>query len=225
MEKEKTKTRSRITKADRLRAIKENGKVKLDEDRIIKDIEENALYINKTQLNEKIINDFYKFYKRKIKRADFYSLIFCGIILVIIGINFLLQGEDYFFGIICNIIINACIIGLGIYLCVYSLKYQKFDKKESKKIYNDDISTYINQYYFSNENVVIINKEGKTEKKYNGLDSIYEAKNFYYILLTKNSGFAMSKDSFVKGTESDFHNFIKEKMGKNYKKRCHKKNK
>ena len=223
MEKEKTKTRSRITKADRLRAIKENGKVKLDEDRIIKDIEENAMYVNKTQLNEKIINDFYKFYKRRIKRADFYSLIFCGIILIIIGVNFILQGSDYFFGIICNIIINVSAICLGIYLCVYSFKYQKFDKKESKKIYNDDISTYINEYYFNNENVIIINKEGKTEKKYNQLDSVYEAKNFYYILLTKNSGFAMSKDSFVKGKEADFHEFIKQKMGKNYKKSCHRK--
>ena len=33
----------------------------------------------------------------------------------------------------------------------------------------------------------------------------------------------MKKDSFKKGEEEDFHKFIKEKMGKNYKKRCHRK--
>ena len=30
----------------------------------------------------------------------------------------------------------------------------------------------------------------------------------------------MAKNSFTKGEESEFHEFIKEKMSKNYKKRC-----
>ena len=113
---ENTKTKKRITKEEKLRGSKENVIPKLDEDRIIKEIENDALFINKTQQSEKIINSFYKFHKRKIKRADFYTLLFCGAILIGTGINYLLKGDDYFFGLLCNIVINVSLILLGIYL-------------------------------------------------------------------------------------------------------------
>lgn len=214
-----TKTRTRITKADRLRASMGDGTVKLEEDRIIKEIEENSIYINETQLNEKIINNFYKYYKRKIKRSDFITLLLCGLILIGVGINYLLEGNDYFFGIVCNIVINVFLIALGIYLCVYDFKYQKYDKKESKKIYNEDISKFKNYYYFENNRLTIVNNAGKTNKLYKEIYFIYEAKHFYYILLTPENGLVMSKDAFTKGKEEDFHKFIKEKMGKSFKKR------
>lgn len=197
--------------------------VKLSEDRIEKALKEESIFINETQLNEKMINDFYKFHRRKIRRSDFISLLFCGFVLIIIGIKYLLEGSDYFFGLIFNIIFNALLISLGIYLWAYALKYQKYDRKESKKIYDDDISTYINYYYFNDERAIIKNKIGTTERTYECLEAIYETKEFYYILITKNSGYVMKKDSFKKGNEEDFHKFIKEKMGKNYKKRCHRK--
>lgn len=197
--------------------------VKLSEDRIEKELKEESIFINETQLNEKMINDFYKFHRRKIRRSDFISLLFCGFVLIIVGIKYLLEGSNYFFGIICNIVFNALLISLGIYLWIYALKYQKYDRKESKKIYDDDISTYMNYYYFDDERVVIKNKIGTTERTYDCLEAIYESKGFYYILITKYSGYVMKKDSFKKGEEEDFHKFIKEKMGKNYKKRCHRK--
>ena len=163
--------------------------VKLSKDRIEKALKEESTFINETQLNEKMINDFYKFHRRKIRRSDYISLLFCGLVLIIIGINYLLEGSDYFFGLICNIIFNALLISLGIYLWVYALKYQKYDRKESKKIYDDDISTYINYYYFNDERAIIKNKIGTTERTYDCLEAIYETKDCYYILITKNSGY------------------------------------
>ena len=216
---EKVKRRKR----NKAKVNKSNVVAKLSEDRFEKALKKDSIYINETQLNEKLINNFYKFHRRKIRRFDFISLIFCGLVLMFIAVNYLLEGSDYFFGLICNIIINVGLISLGIYLCVNAFKYQKYDKKESKKIYNDDISTYINYYYFNDERVVIKNKTGMTERTYECLEAIYETKECYYILITKNSGLVMKKDSFKKGKEEDFHKFIKEKMGKNYKKRCHRK--
>ena len=210
-------------KTSKSKEIKKDVPVKLSEERIEKALKEESTFINETQLNEKMINDFYKFHKRKIRRSDFISLLLCGLVLIIIGINYLLEGSDYFFGLICNIIFNALLISLGIYLWAYALKYQKYDKKESKKIYDDDISTYMNYYYFNDERVIIKNKVGTTERTYECLETIYETKEFYYILITKNSGYVMKKESFKKGNEEDFHKFIKEKMGKSYKKRCHRK--
>lgn len=210
------KTKKRKTKA---KESKENIEAKLSEERLINALNEESLFINATHLNEKMVNDFYKFYRRKVKRADFWSLLLCGFVLVAIGINFLLEGEDYFFGLICNIIINAFLIFLGVYLWVYAFKYQKFNKKESKKIYDDDISTFTNYYYFDDERVIIKNKVGTTERTYECLEAVYDTKNFYYILLTKDSGYIIKKDSFTKGDEKNFNNFIKGKMGKGFKKR------
>ena len=210
-------------KNNKVKENKSDVPVKLSEDRIEKALKEESTFINETQLNEKMINDFYKFHRRKIRRSDYISLLFCGLVLIVIGIKYLLEGSDYFFGLICNIIFNALLISLGIYLLAYALKYQKYDRKESKKIYDDDISTYINYYYFNDERAIIKNKIGTTERTYDCLEAIYETKDCYYILITKNSGYVMKKDSFKKGNEEDFHKFIKDKMGKNYKKRCHRK--
>lgn len=218
--KTKVAKKTKETKKGKSKENKKGIEVKLSEERIEKALRKESTFINETQLNEKMINNFYKFHRRKIRRSDFVSLIFCGLVLIIVGINCLLEGSDYFFGLICNIIINTLLISLGIYLWSYALKYQKYDRKESKKIYGDDISTYINYYYFNEEMVIIKNKIGKTERYYNCLEAIYETKEFYYILITKNSGYVMKKDSFKKGEEEEFHKFIKEKMGKNYKKRC-----
>ena len=212
----KTKRKTRVSKTKKKDGL--DIKVKLEDDRIIKSLIAESTFINETQLNEKMINDFYKFYKRKIKRSDFYSLIFCSLILIAIGINFLIEGSEFFFGIIVNIVISGFLIALGIYLLVYDFKYQKYNKKESKKIYDDDISKFVDSYYFNDERVVIKNKIGTTERTYERLNSVFETKNFYYILVTENSGFVMKKDSFTKGNEKDFHNFIKAKMGKSFKK-------
>lgn len=222
--KNKTKRTKERTKSNKLKKTKgDNIQVKLEEERIIKSLEKESTFINSTQMNEEMINQFYKFYNRKIYRKDLYTMLICGLVLIIIGINYLLEGEEYFFGLVCNIIINVFIIGLGIYLWVYALKYQKYDKKESKKIYNDDISTYVSNYYFNEDRVLIKNKLGTTERPYSALEAVYEAKEYYYILLTERSGYIIKKDSFVKGKEEDFHKFIKEKMKKSYKKRCHRK--
>ena len=207
----------------RTKKTNDNLEVKLPEDAKEKALQEESLFINETQLNEKMANDFFKFYKRKIRRSDFYTILLCGVILIIIAINYLLEGNDYLFGIVCNIVINTLLILAGIYLWIYAFKYQKYDKKESKKIYNEDISTYMNYYYFNDERVIIKNKIGTTDRQYDCLEAIYESKECYYILITKRSGYVMKKDSFKKGEEEQFHKFIKEKMGKNYKKRCHRK--
>ena len=158
-----------------------------------------------------MINDFYKFHRRKIRRSDYISLLFCGLVLIIIGIKYLLEGSDYFFGLICNIIFNALLISLGIYLLAYALKYQKYDRKESKKIYDDDISTYINYYYFNDERAIIKNKIGTTERTYDCLEAIYETKDCYYILITKNSGYVMKKDSVPHDTLLPFSSELEPK--------------
>ena len=217
--KENTKRHSRKIKKETNQDIK----VQLPPDTMQKVREENAIFVNETQLNEKMINQCYKFYSRRIKKFDFYSLLFCGAVVIITGINFLLKGREYFFGLIFNIIFNSLLILLGIYLWSYALKYKKFDREESLRIYNEDVSTYINYYYFNKDTIKIHNKEGTTERRYEDLESIYETKKYYYILISRNNGYIMDKNSFKKGTEEEFNQFIRIKLNRNYKKCCHRK--
>ncbi len=192
----------------------------MGKENIKKQREKEARFVNTTVMSEEIINKFYKFYARRVNRFDFYSFLICGLLLIIIAINFLIHGNEYFLGIVGNIITSIILIGIGICFWMSAFKTQKYDKKSMVKIYSEDISNLLNDYYFDNSKVVIVNKYGETERVYDYLEAIYEAKDYYYIFTTKKNCHIMRKDSFKKGREEDFHKFIKERMGKNYKKRC-----
>ena len=182
--------------------------------------EKESIFVNQTENSEKIVNKFYKFYKYRVKRADFYSFLICGILLVIIGFNFLFKLDIFFGGLIANVIVSLLLVALGVCFIITAFKPQKYDKKRAQKVYDEDISNIVNDYYFDDERVTVINKYGETNRVYQYLEAIYEAKDYYYIFTSKTSVHIMRKDSFKKGTEKEFHKFIKEKMGRHYKKRC-----
>ena len=100
-----------------------------------------------------------------------------------------------------------------------AFKNQKYDKKDMVRIYAEDISNISNDYFFDDDKVIIVNKFGETERSYSYLEAIYESKDYYYIFTTRKSAYIMDKNNFTKGLEKEYNKFIKEKMGKNYKKR------
>lgn len=193
---------------------------KFNNEQVTKAREKEAIFINHTELDENSINKFYKFYKFKVRRFDFYSFLVCGLIMIIIAICYLLKWDDYFLGLFWNILINIIFIVLGICFWVSAFKSQKYDRKAMKKIYDEDVCDLENTYYFNENGLIIVNKYGETERVYNYLEAVYESKDFYYIFTAKKNAHIMNKNSFVKGSESDFNAFIKEKLGKIYKKRC-----
>jgi len=132
----------------------------------------------------------------------------------------LIKGSDNIFGIIITIITNVFLILIGIGFEISAFRIQKYDKKAMERVYDEDISKITNEYYFQNDKVVIVNKYGETERVYEYLDSIYEDKECYYIFTNKKNSYILKKDSFISGKENDFNLFIREKMGRNYKKRC-----
>lgn len=192
----------------------------ISSENVKKQMEKEALFVNTTEINEDIINKFYRFYKMKIKRFDFYSFLICGIIFIIVGIMNIFKGNEFLFSTIVNIIINLILIAIGITFWVSAFQTQKYDKKSMMKIYSEDISKLINYYYFYDDKVIIINKYGETERVFEYLENIYESKYYYYIFINRKKVHIMRKDSFTKGEEEEFHDFIKEKMKKHYKKRC-----
>lgn len=197
--------------------------VKKTKEEIEKEREQEAIYINKTEITEKMINEFYKFYNKKINRLDFYSFLVCGIVLLVIAIFYLTRLNDYFLGIIWNIIINSILILVGIGFFISALKNQKYNKDKMSNIYDEDMSKMSNTYYFNDKKIIIINKFGETKRMYDYLTAIYEAKNYYYLFTNTKNAYIIRKDSFIKGSQYKFREFIKEKLGKAYKKRYVKK--
>ena len=138
----------------------------MGKENIKKQREKEAKFVNTTVMSEEIINKFYKFYARRVNIFDFYSFLICGVLLIIIAIHFLINGSEYFLGIVGNIITSIILIGIGICFWMSAFKTQKYDKKSMVKIYAEDISNLSNDYYFDNKKVVIVNKYGETERVY-----------------------------------------------------------
>lgn len=200
--------------------MEKNSVSKINNEQVTRAREKEAIFINHTELDENSINKFYKFYRFRVKRFDFYSFLICGLIMIIVSIFYLLKWDDYFLGILGNILINMIFMALGVCFWISAFKSQKYDRKAMKKIYDEDVCNLENTYYFNENGLIIVNKYGETERLYNYLEAVYESKDFYYFFTAKKNAHIMSKDSFVKGSENDFNIFIREKLGKIYKKRC-----
>lgn len=185
---------------------------------IIVEREKQAKFINETVMNEQMINEYYKFYKRKIKKFDFISFLICGAILIIMAIYNLFTCNNDFLGVIFNVITNIILIAIGIIFWHTCLKNEKYDKQMMIHIYDEDISKIKTRYYFNEDTLIIINKYGETERLYDCLESVYETKEYYYICVSKNNTYILKKDSFIKGEERDFNVFIRQELGKGYKK-------
>lgn len=195
--------------------------VKIDNKHTKKQIEKlresEAIYINKTEINEDIINKFYKFYNFKIKKLDCYTFLLSGIILIAIGILYLIKLDRHFLGLIWNIIINTLFLTLGIIFLVLALKSKKYDKEKSLGTYEQDISNIKNKYYFYDDKLIIVNEVGETEIKYEYIERIYEAKDYYYIFTNQDNAYILKSNNFTKGDEYRFNKFITEKVNKIYK--------
>ena len=139
--------------------------------------------------------------------------------LICIAVFYLTRLNDYFLGIVWNIIINTAIIGLGIGFFVSALRNQKYNTNNMSKIYDRDMSVIENTYYFNEKNIIIINEVGETNRMYDYLTAVYEAKKYYYLFTNTKNAYIIRKDSFIKGSQYKFREFIKEKLGKSYKKR------
>lgn len=207
-------------------AVKVRKKKKKAEEKKYKDIQldeqkvESALYVNQTNVTEDMINQFYKFYNHRIKRFDFYTYLLCGFVSIAVALLYIMKLDDYFLGIGWNIIINTCLIIIGINFFVFALKNKKFDKKRAEDIWNQNMSVIYYQYYFKDNELIIIDNIGETTKTYECIGKVYEAKKYYYIFTSSENAYILEKDRFVKGTNNRFSKFIRGKIGRNYKKRC-----
>ena len=74
-----------------------------------------------------------------------------------------------------------------------------------------------NTFSFYEKDFEVLNKNGKYTYKYFMIYKIFETHNFYYIYISKENAFLVSKHAFSIGNEVDFSSFMKSKCHFKYK--------
>ena len=170
---------------------------------------DGLLFENKTRYTKKEYEKFLKSYREEHQLKE--NLYTFGMIIFWTSCMFLaFKTNEIFLGI-------AIIIGLIIFTLIKILKPAKNMQKAEK---NEKLSgKFYNTYKFYNNYLKIENAEGKAQFYYYKLYSIVETKTNYYIYVSRNSAYIVSKMSFTKGNDKDFSKFIKRKLLIKYKNR------
>ena len=114
-------------------------------------------------------------------------------------------------------------IKLGIVLviafCLYLFYKFVFIPKKIKKQEqsNQLVKEYIITYTFFKNHFISKNEEKEASTSYFNIYKVIETKTNYYIYMSREYAFIISKDGFIKGKEEEFKEFIKKKVKLKYK--------
>lgn len=74
-----------------------------------------------------------------------------------------------------------------------------------------------NTFSFYDKDFEIENNKGKFKYKYSIFRKVYETDDFFYLYVTKENAFLVSKNTFSLGNATNFAKFMKQKCGFKYK--------
>lgn len=167
----------------------------------------NKLFENKTTYTTDVYIKFLEFHNKKynfsyIAYTVFWSFIFFLCIILSFGSNSRIQG-------VTITIILVCFITYRII--------------KPKMIVNNELNSdkftenNTNTFYFYDKNLEVSNKNGKFSYKYSMFRKVFETSDFFYLYVSKENAFLVSKLAFSLGTAKDFSSFIKSKCTLKYK--------
>ena len=162
------------------------------------------LFENKTKYTQKEYNLFTESYQKEYAKSDYSFMMF----------NFI------FFGIclIIAVIEKEFILALG--LIIYLLVYFWFKVIRPIKAVGHKMSgNFVNNYEFYKNYFKVENVDGKAQILYFKLYRVVETRTDFYIYISREYAFIVSKFGFTKGTSEEFSKFIKKKMFTKYKNR------
>ncbi len=169
----------------------------------------DELYKNKTKYTQKEYEIFLKSYKKEYAFTDSLSIIF----------NFVFWGGCMVLAFAQKEWLPA--IGILIGLIVYI--WYKFIRPATKQqeILNGPRMSgkFVNSYTFYQNYFDVENPEGNAKIYYMKIYKMVEAKEYYYIYLTKELAYIVSKIGFTKGNSDEFSVFMKKKLFRRYKNR------
>ena len=167
------------------------------------------LFENKTKYSQKDYDIFLESYKKEFAASDYayilFNIVFFGICMILA-----FREKEIILGI-------GILTGLGIYLWFRVIRQNLIVEKtrKGKKVSGE----FVNNYEFFKNYFKINNQDGEAQVLYFKLYRVIEAKDFFYIYISRQYAFIVSKQGFTKGTSEEFSNFMKKKMFTKYKNR------
>ena len=172
------------------------------------------IFKNITKSSKKIYYEFLEFHNKKFGKKEFLqSFLFFAVLIYLIVFN--VKNGNYAFPII--ILLIALLVGFFYNI----LRKEKVVKKElkSSKIKNQEEIIY----EFYNLYVDVIKNDRKSRVWYFKIHRIYQDNLNFYFYLDSTHALLLDKKGFVKGSLSDFKQFISKRCLFKYRK--YKKNK
>lgn len=168
-----------------------------------------TLFENKTKYSQEEYDAFLESYRKEYEKSDtawiLYYFIFFGACMLIAFIE-----KEIFLGI-------ALLIGLLIYLWFKIIKPAKEVERDKKS--HKVSGNFVNNYMFYKNIFKVENVDGKAQILYFKLYRVVETKTCFYIYISRQYAFIVSKSGFTKGTAEEFKQFLKKKMFTKYKNR------
>lgn len=168
-----------------------------------------SLFENKTKYTEKLYKIFLKAYQEEYGKSDklffIYNLVFFGICMIIA-----FKSNETKLGI-------GILIGLLIYLGFKIIRpmRQKQKTEQGPKLKGQ----FVNTYKFYKNYFKVENPEGDAQIVYFNLYRVVETNDNYYLYISREAAFIVSKIGFIKGTDLEFSSFIKKKAFTKYRNR------
>lgn len=165
------------------------------------------LFENTTTYTQETYMEFVNFHNKKynpsyIAYTVFWSFLLLLCIILAFGSGARIQG------VVITIILITFII--------YRLVRPKLAVE--KELESDKISAKnSNTFSFYDKEFVISNKKGKFNFRYFMLHKIFETPSYFYLYVSKENAFLLSKMSFSLGTSEEFSKFIKSKCSLKYR--------
>ncbi len=167
------------------------------------------LFENKTKYSQKEYDIFIESYIKEYAISDniyiFFYIAFFGICMIFAFIE-----KEIILGILL-------LMGLIVYLWFKIIRpnYLVEQTKKSHKVSGN----FINKYEFYKNHFNVENPDGKAQIFYFKLYRVVETKSYFYIYISRQYAFIVSKLGFTQGKSEDFSSFIKKKLFTKYKNR------
>ncbi len=166
------------------------------------------LFQNKTKYTEKEYKLFLESYKEEYALSD--------ILYIIFYIAF------FIFFFIVGIVSKEYLVSVAMFICLIIYIWFKFfrtkkkieKEKESPKIKE----AYITTFKFYKRFFRVQNKDGKAQVWYLKMYKVVETDTHFYIYISRDYAFIISKKGFINSTSREFGEFIKKKAWGKYKK-------
>ena len=167
------------------------------------------LFENKTKYSEKLYNIFVQAYREENAAYErgyiIFNLSFFGLCMIFAFIE-----KEILLGV-------AIFVGLLIYLWFKIIRPAIREQKQRKSPMLS--GNYVNTYKFYKNYFDVENPDGKARIMYMKIFRMVETKEYYYIYLSREYAFIISKIGFTKGNNLDFATFMKKKLFTKYKNR------